>query len=138
MLKGVYTLIIKLQKGRDITIGKLGTISFAAGYYVYVGSALNGLSSRIARHLKSEKSLHWHIDYFLQEARINEVIYSVTTRNKECAVASHLAMRLSPILRFGCSDCHCKSHLYFACNKHFLKKTIYRGFKESSLIAHLW
>ena len=70
MLKGIYTLLIKLDKPQAITIGKLGSVSFPAGYYAYVGSALNGLESRIVRHLKKEKSFHWHIDYFLQKARV--------------------------------------------------------------------
>lgn len=66
MLKGIYTLVITLTTSATIRAGKLGNISFPEGYYAYVGSALNGLEARIARHLKEDKLLHWHIDYFLQ------------------------------------------------------------------------
>ena len=138
MLKGIYTLIIKLQRRKDITVGKLGTISFVAGYYVYVGSALNGLSPRIIRHLKTEKNLRWHIDYFLKEATVNEVIYSITAEDKECGVVSHLAARLSPVPGFGCSDCRCRSHLYFSEGKQFLKKTVCRGLEKSGLVPRYW
>jgi Uri superfamily endonuclease len=138
MLKGVYTLIIKLQKGKGITIGKLGSVSFAAGYYVYVGSALNGLSARITRHLKKDKKLHWHIDHFLKEAKVSEVIYGITTQAKECAVASHLAMSLNSAPDFGCSDCNCISHLFFAEDKYFLRKTVCSSLKKSNLVPRLW
>jgi sugar fermentation stimulation protein A len=133
--KGIYTLLIKLDKPRTITIGKLGRVCFSAGYYVYVGSALNGLESRIARHLKKKKALHWHIDYFLQKARVEEIIYSLTEKNKECTIASQLAQKLISIPHFGSSDCQCASHLYFCKYKHGFKNTISNSFKESGL-AH--
>jgi Uri superfamily endonuclease len=62
MLKGIYTLVIGLTASTTISVGKLGNISFPYGYYAYVGSVLNGLEARIARHLKEEKLFHWHID----------------------------------------------------------------------------
>lgn len=116
-------------------IGKLGRVSFLAGYYVYVGSALNGLESRIARHLKKKKALYWHIDYFLQKARVEEIIYSQTKKNLECAIASQLTRKLMIIEHFGCSDCLCASHLYFCKYKHGIKNIIRNSFKESGL-AH--
>ena len=136
MLKGIYTLLLRLDKSRTITIGKLGKVPFSAGYYVYVGSALNGLEARIARHLKREKSLHWHIDYFLQKSRVEEIIYSLTKSKKECAIASQLAKKLTPIPHFGCSDCRCVSHLYFCKDKYSLKNTIRNGFRKSGLTPY--
>ena len=138
MSKGIYTLIIRFDKPQAITIGKLGRVSFPAGYYVYVGSALNGLESRIARHLKKEKALHWHIDYFLQKTRVEEIIYSPTEKNKECAIAFQLAQKLMPIPHFGCSDCRCKSHLYFCKDRLNLRKIIRNSFKESGLVPKEW
>ena len=138
MLKGIYTLLIRFDKPQAITIGKLGRVSFPAGYYAYVGSALNGLESRIARHLKKEKALHWHIDYFLQKTRVEEIIYSPTEKNKECAIAFQLAQKLMPIPYFGCSDCRCKSHLYFCKDRLSLRKIIRNSFKVSGLVPKEW
>jgi len=136
MSKGIYTLLIKLDEHRTITIGKRGKILFPAGYYAYIGSALNGLEARIARHLTKEKALHWHIDYFLQKAKIEEIIYSVTEKYEECAIASRLAQKLKPITHFGCSDCRCVSHLYFCKDKHSLRETIKDSCEESSLFPY--
>ena len=55
MSKGIYTLLISLDKPQVITIGKLGKVLFSDGYYVYVGSALNSLEPRIAIHLKKRR-----------------------------------------------------------------------------------
>jgi len=134
VLKGIYTLVIKLNKPRTIIVGKLGRISFSARYYVYVGSAFNGLEARIARHLRKEKKLHWHLDYFLKKARVEEIFYSVTMKHKECAVALGLAKKLSPIPNFGSSDCRCLSHLYFSSGHDRLGETINRSFTRSGLV----
>lgn len=136
VLKGIYTLLIKLDKPQTITIGKLNRVSFPAGYYIYVGSALSGLKPRVARHLKKEKALHWHIDYFLQKAKVEEIIYCLTEKYKECAIAPQLAQKLKSIPHFGCSDCRCVSHLFFCKDKYNLRETIHNGFKESGLVPY--
>ena len=138
MLKGIYTLLIALHTSTTISIGKLGKILFPAGYYAYVGSALNGLESRIARHLRKEKALHWHIDYFLQKASIEEIIFSVTEKDMEYIIASQLFQKLNPIPHFGCSDCRCISHLYYRQDKRGLKDIIISGFKKSGLDPMHW
>lgn len=38
--KGVYSLLIELETETLIQIGKLGKITFPAGFYVYTGSAM--------------------------------------------------------------------------------------------------
>ena len=136
MLKGIYTLLIKLDKPLTIIIGRLGRVSFSAGHYAYVGSALNGLESRVARHLRKEKVLHWHIDYFLQKAMIGEIIYSMTEKDRECTIAFQLGQKLTPVPHFGCSDCRCESHLYFCKDKWVFKDTISTSFKKSGLAAY--
>ena len=120
MTSGIYILVFKLERDGCYTIGKLGNIDFPAGYYCYVGSALNGLEARIDRHLRKEKKFHWHIDYLLQYARITEIIYAKInksahaklTHRAECMIAKSLAGSLSCIKGFGCSDCRCPSHLF--------------------------
>jgi Uri superfamily endonuclease len=55
---GTYALLLKLDKQERITVGRLGTFGFPAGYYLYVGSALGpgGLRARLARHRRGSES----------------------------------------------------------------------------------
>ena len=78
MTPGIYHLIIYLPSDTSIEVGKLGRYYFQTGYYVYTGSAMRGLDQRIARHLRSEKRLHWHIDYLLQHGQIIDVTTRIT------------------------------------------------------------
>ena len=112
-MKGSYILVIKLKEKKSIQIGKLGKIIFDKGFYVYVGSALNGLEQRINRHLRKNKKKHWHIDYFLEFANIVDIFYKESQTKDECNIAIELDKYLSSIPGFGCSDCKCKSHLFF-------------------------
>ena len=59
-MKGTYALVLQLERQEEIAIGKLGTFTFPAGYYLYVGSALGpgGLEARLARHRPSTSSGH--------------------------------------------------------------------------------
>lgn len=110
---GTYVLALELPSSADVAVGARGVISFKAGAYAYVGSAMNGLRQRVARHLRSEKKMHWHIDYLLQEARVAKVWHTVGQR-RECELAAALAARFDAVDRFGCSDCSCRSHLFRA------------------------
>jgi len=112
-MKGSYILLIELKKDILAPIGKLGIKHFSKGYYVYVGSALNGLEQRIQRHLRRQKKMHWHIDYFLKHAEIKNVFYKESNIREECKIAKTLESALSPIPGFGCSDCKCKSHFFY-------------------------
>ena len=102
-----------------IKIGKkLGKIDFDKGYYVYVGSAMNSLKSRINRHLSDEKKMHWHIDYFLKESEIEEVIFNESTEKIECGLSHYISKKATGTKGFGCSDCECESHLYYFKNRN--------------------
>ena len=116
MDKGTYILAMKLDNAAEITIGKLGRFTFPAGHYLYFGSAMNGLHARIARHLRSEKCLHWHIDYLLQQATIIDIWYIESAERLECRLyleATRLAGASVPVKGFGASDCRCTSHLLY-------------------------
>jgi Uri superfamily endonuclease len=115
-MKGCYLLLLELITSQKIQIGKLGILFFKKGFYVYIGSAMNNLESRVKRHLRSEKKLHWHIDYLLKHARIIDVYYKESSKKKECIVADNFK-NLEKILGFGCSDCKCKSHLFYGAYK---------------------
>lgn len=146
MEKGTYALVIALKSEATIAVGKLGgrggeggenEITFPPGYYVYFGSALGGLSGRVSRHLRSEKSkrggggegsakkLHWHIDYLIQFAKVVEVWYAVEGEEREwrerkrsleciwCRVARGMLNGQILFSGFGSSDCRCPAHLIY-------------------------
>lgn len=114
--KGNYCLIIKVSRDCRIKIGAKGMLEFSRGYYVYVGSALNSLSSRIKRHLSNKKKKHWHCDYLLlnKNTKIVEVIYTHCSKKIECEISHQISKDAKDYIEyFGCSDCNCQSHLYY-------------------------
>jgi len=112
-MKGAYLLIAELPLDTTIRVGKKGVIPFKKGSYGYVGSALSGLEQRIGRHLRTQKKPHWHIDYLLAHARITQVLVKESTSREECILAHAFEKNFHLIPGFGCSDCTCKSHLFF-------------------------
>jgi Uri superfamily endonuclease len=104
---------MSLPEECEITVGRLGTIRFACGYYVYVGSALGGLRSRLNRHLRTGKKPHWHIDYLLEKAALDAIITGESPEKTECTIALALARQFESVPGFGASDCRCRSHLFF-------------------------
>jgi len=131
-MKGIYVLLIELRKDTQVTVGKLLEIDFKKGYYAYVGSALNGLESRIKRHLSHKKKFHWHIDYFLEKSDITSIIYAETLEKKECKLAETLN-EFENIRNFGSSDCNCESHLCFSCDFEKLRGSVIHGFGKNNL-----
>lgn len=110
---GSYVLLIELGKQTTIRIGKLGRIDFPTYWYVYVGSAMNGIKQRVNRHFSNQKKLHWHIDYFLQTASLQKAYYKESKHRTECEIAHVFAENFSSIPSFGSSDCTCNSHLFY-------------------------
>jgi len=123
-VKGSYVILIRLPKAETITIGSLSDVYFPRGYYAYVGSALGGVKSRLSRHLKQSKKLHWHIDYLLQKASITDIIIGESEGRVECAMAQALSAQFNSIPGFGSSDCHCPSHLFYAAEGSQMKSAI--------------
>jgi Uri superfamily endonuclease len=114
--KGVYILVLNLPAEETISIGRLGPVCFPAGRYLYTGSAMGpgGLAARVARHCRNQKKLHWHIDYLLASATVEEIWWQATEERIECrwAVAAlSLPGACVPAPRFGASDCTCPAHL---------------------------
>ncbi len=130
-MKGSYVLIIKLPSEQAIKIGSLNTMHFPAGYYAYVGSAMGGLKSRLSHHLRAGKKPHWHIDYLLQQAAISSIILCEARDRTECTIAQALSHQFDSIPGFGCSDCRCKSHLFYASRE--MKTTIMKTLNLLSL-----
>ena len=100
---------------RQERVGALGSIRFRPGTYVYVGSAQRNLEKRMQRHLKQDKKLFWHIDYMLScgDARVEAVFVKQAGKDAECAFAYELDAQSKGVLGFGCSDCTCRSHLFW-------------------------
>jgi sugar fermentation stimulation protein A len=111
--RGSYLLLLRLDKGRRVRIGGLGTFSFRRGYYVYVGSAMRNLRARLARHSRRRKTLHWHIDYLRQVTSGPVTLPIRSSLRQECEVAQAFAEILEPgPTGFGSSDCKCATHLF--------------------------
>lgn len=139
--KGNYCLIIRVCEDCRIKIGALGIVSFDAGYYVYVGSALNSLKNRVSRHLSSEKKKHWHSDYLLlnKNTKIVEVIYTYCNKKIECEISHHLDEdSCNNIASFGCSDCNCESHLYYFDSYEKALKSSIQSYEKLKLVPHKW
>lgn len=119
-VKGTYLLILRLDQDlADLQVGRLGCFTFAAGYYLYVGSAFGsgGLLARLAYHRQRVKAHpHWHVDYLRAHARLVETwsVASAMRLERPWARALLATPGLSvPVPRFGASDTDSRSHLFF-------------------------
>ncbi|MBI4319005.1 MAG: GIY-YIG nuclease family protein [Chloroflexi bacterium] len=112
--RGSYVLLLQAEVEAEVVVGKLGTLRFPAGYYAYCGSALKGLSARLARHARKEKKLHWHIDYLLPRLHLLDVWALDSPDRLECLFCRallNLPGAMIPARGFGSSDCRCPAHL---------------------------
>ncbi|MCC6473630.1 MAG: GIY-YIG nuclease family protein [Burkholderiales bacterium] len=108
-----YQLAIEVPVALQCVIGRLGEFGFPAGRYAYTGSAKRRLEARIARHLRQDKTLRWHIDYLLAAPGVR-VVGVTRSRRAECALnAATPGRMLAP--GFGASDCRagCGAHLKY-------------------------
>jgi len=87
-VKGVYALFILIKKDISVKVGALGVIK--------------------------KKKKFWHIDYLLTQrpVEIEKIICKEAKKEEECKLARALTKFGEPIRGFGCSDCHCESHLF--------------------------
>ncbi len=110
---GVYMIMMEMEDCR-ITVGAMGEMDFEKGWYIYAGSAMKNLKSRVKRHLAKRKRKHWHIDYLRDKAVKVKDFPVYTLRNLECILAQDLSKIADGEVRdFGCSDCGCSSHLFY-------------------------
>ncbi|MCW3985408.1 MAG: DUF123 domain-containing protein [Candidatus Bathyarchaeota archaeon] len=121
------------------------------GYYVYTGSALGkgatSLPNRLARHLKTLKKKHWHIDFLLskKEASIEAIAAVSGNPNSECEINQFIRSQMKAkvlIPKFGASDCknNCESHLLYVGNEAIKRKicVLFEGkFGEDSTFLDL-
>lgn len=111
--RGSYLIVLHLTEDKEITVGKLGDITFKKGYHVYVGSAMANLTARIERHKKLRKNFHWHIDS-LRDASDFVSVYAIRSSDRlECEIARAMSKIAEwKAEGFGCSDCSCPTHLF--------------------------
>ncbi|NPV66715.1 MAG: GIY-YIG nuclease family protein [Anaerolineae bacterium] len=113
---GTYALLIHVNAPLTIRPGRLGTVALGRGWYVYTGSAHGpgGLRARVSRHLRRDKTRHWHIDALTCAAPVAGVWAVAAPERLECVWAA--ALRALPGVQlpaagFGASDCTCPAHL---------------------------
>ncbi len=107
-MKGSYSLILELPESAEV--GSLGLLKFDKKYAVYNGSAFgSGGLKRVFRHFNFSNGCHWHIDYLLKYGYLKAALI-YPEQDLECSLSSKID---SPYVKdFGCSDCHCDSHLF--------------------------
>ncbi len=119
VVRGTYQLLLHLDRPKRLRIGKLGTFSFPAGYYLYTGSAHNGLAQRLRRHLRKHKRCRWHIDYLLRHAQVRGISLFVSPLRLECRLNRETLQQPNAqvmVKGFGASDCRCLTHLVYLGN----------------------
>jgi len=123
-VKGVYVLVISVNRDTEIDVGALGKVNFQRGLYAYVGSAQNNLEKRIERHLRKAKQKLWHIDYLLDSdgVKVVKLFHKIAGRSEECKIAEKIGLENVPTNMFGSSDCKCKSHLFKIKGYQFLRE----------------
>ena len=112
--KGSYLLLFQNPIKQSLTIGRLGNIIFKPGFYVYAGSALNSLSTRLSRHKKIRKKLNWHVDFLRPHFNLIKT-FPIQRKDK---IESALAKKLQKfcdksVNNFGATDTNENSHLFF-------------------------
>jgi Uri superfamily endonuclease len=88
-----------------------------------VGSAQNNLEKRLRRHFQGAKRKFWHIDYLLANAHTSVIkaFYKEAEKPEECTVARKFGEMSFAVKNFGCSDCHCESHLFLFNDRRLLE-----------------
>jgi len=109
----LYLVLTRVPRRVELSVGALGTVTLARGWYVYVGRARRARPARVARHLGARRALRWHVDHLLA-AFPARAAWLVDGAGGECALAAALAAGLGGAQvppRFGASDCRCRGHL---------------------------
>jgi sugar fermentation stimulation protein A len=111
---GVYLLVMHLPSDRIVEVGALGRREFGAGWYVYAGSARRCLTQRLQRHLRLRKRFHYHVDFLRAMSTAAHALAIRGAVPMECELAAEI-LRISSGAEegFGCSDCRCRSHLFY-------------------------
>ena len=110
---GIYALLFILTREVTVTVGRLGRLDFPGGCYVYIGSGMAGVETRIRHHLRPHPHPRWHLDYLLPHGKPAAIIAGHTSQPLECPLATSLSRQFNVFRRFGSSDCRCRGHLFY-------------------------
>ena len=130
---GVYLLELFAKSPFSISAKNFINHKFGKGYYYYSGSAQKNLSHRLARHIKKEKTIHWHIDHLTSHPDLlikNIFIAESAGKSLECEFIDLLTGKFGlkvAVKNFGNGDCKiCVSHLLFSSKRldhsHFISR----------------
>ncbi|MBF0327353.1 MAG: GIY-YIG nuclease family protein [Alphaproteobacteria bacterium] len=112
ILSGAYVLIVELATETTVLLPKRQCLILPKGRYLYCGSAQGpgGINARVARHMRRDKPIRWHIDQLTSAGRV--IGSWVFPGGNECELVRSLSALPVPIPGFGSSDCRrCASHL---------------------------
>ncbi len=118
--KGIYILELLAEKDFTISAKKFIHIKFPKGYYYYIGSAQKNLTSRLERHERKTKTIHWHIDHLTTNKSIRKIkpfIIPEAKKNLEAEIANNFIKFFDAKIianGFGNSDTkETKTHLFY-------------------------
>jgi sugar fermentation stimulation protein A len=119
---GLYVFLMRLRTADFIQVGALGRFHFAAGWYLYVGSASRALHKRVERHWSLKKKVRWHMDYLstaLDSEPVGAVLVPADAGLTECELNRLVQYQIGGTVLapgFGASDCRagCPAHLWFS------------------------
>jgi Uri superfamily endonuclease len=115
---GAYALTLYLAAPVPLSLPRIASLPLSPGWYVYLGSARGGggIRARVARHFRTPKKPHWHIDRLTQRASLMAAL--CVEGGHECGLVSKLLELPGfsvPVSGFGSTDCkECPSHLLAA------------------------
>ncbi|HDZ35961.1 MAG TPA: DUF123 domain-containing protein [Thermococcus sp.] len=110
-MRGSYLLVVLLKEDKTIrTKGR--EFRLRRGHYVYVGSAMNSLEKRVARHFSENKRLHWHIDFLLRDAELLRAYLIPSEERLEEKLSLEVAKYGEPVEGFGAGDVRVSTNLY--------------------------
>lgn len=114
---GTYALIFSSDGSPEVSVGSLGQLQLAPGYFIYVGSAFGpgGVKARIEHHRRISSSPHWHLDYLRPFMTLIEIWFTYDTVRREHQWADDLFLLRGlrkPFPGFGASDCRCGTHFF--------------------------
>ena len=113
---GAYALVLDVADTLTLIRPRRGSDTLGTGWYIYAGSARGpgGIRARVARHMRQDKAVHWHIDQVT--TRKGTRVWAVPLRGRtECDLVSDLTASdrfVATHPGFGSSDCRrCIAHL---------------------------
>ena len=108
--RGAYVISVDVASSLELHAHTL-----APGRYAYCGSAYgpDGIRARVARHLRRDKPIRWHVDRLTAVGRVIDALE--VPGGSECGLLRRLLALpgvFVPVPGFGSSDCRrCPAHL---------------------------